>query len=239
MLETIQGLWIGPRLSTMEQLSIRSFLAHGHAYDLYVYRPTSGVPAGATVRDASEILPPESLFISWESYAAFSDVFRWRLLFERGGWWVDLDVVALRPFEFSEERVFATQSEGQGSKPTSGVARAPAGDLMLAWMCGRCDAKDKSRLAWSELGPDLVAQAIDNFDSRVYLAPPEVFCPLAWENFQLAVTSAPPAIPPDAYAVHLWASMWKRAGMDKDRSYPVRSLYESLKARYPCPPLSA
>src|SRR5258706_6206464 len=33
----IQGLWIGPTLSQMEQLSIASFLANGHEYHLFVY----------------------------------------------------------------------------------------------------------------------------------------------------------------------------------------------------------
>ena len=35
--DIIQGLWIGETLSTMEYLSIKSFLDNGHEYHLYTY----------------------------------------------------------------------------------------------------------------------------------------------------------------------------------------------------------
>src|SRR5205823_1893528 len=53
----IQGLWIGPQLSIMEQLSIASFLRNGHDYHLYIYNELPNVPKGVVIRDASEILP--------------------------------------------------------------------------------------------------------------------------------------------------------------------------------------
>ena len=39
----IQSLWIGERLSVMEQLSIRSYLDQGHPFHLYVYSPVEPV----------------------------------------------------------------------------------------------------------------------------------------------------------------------------------------------------
>ena len=38
----IQSLWIGDRLSALERLSIRSFLANGHGFDLYTYQRFEG-----------------------------------------------------------------------------------------------------------------------------------------------------------------------------------------------------
>jgi hypothetical protein len=128
MMQPIQGLWIGPRLSALEQLSIRSFLAHGHPYHLYAYEKISGVPAGVEIRNAEEILPSSLVFKVQDGYhAGFSDWFRWKLLLERGGWWADLDVVALRPFAFLGEYAFASEAQGQTAIPTSGVILAPAG----------------------------------------------------------------------------------------------------------------
>ena len=46
MSQIIQGLWVGPELSVMEQLSVSSFLRHGHQYHLYVYDDVKNVPAG-------------------------------------------------------------------------------------------------------------------------------------------------------------------------------------------------
>ena len=38
--EFIQSLWIGPRLSNMEHLCIKSFIDHGHKFHLYIYHLT-------------------------------------------------------------------------------------------------------------------------------------------------------------------------------------------------------
>lgn len=55
----IQSLWVHGRLSPMERLCIRSFLAHGHEFHLYAYGPLEGVPEGTRVVDAREILPED------------------------------------------------------------------------------------------------------------------------------------------------------------------------------------
>jgi len=104
----IQGLWIGPELSVMEQLSISSFLLNGHDYHLYVYDYVKNVPVGAVVRDANEILPASRIFQYKRSpsYAGFANFFRYKLLLERGGWWADTDTICVKPFDFPEEYVF-------------------------------------------------------------------------------------------------------------------------------------
>ena len=43
------------------------------------------------------------------SLAAFSNLFRYKLLLERGGWWVDTDVICLRPFRVRDELVIASE----------------------------------------------------------------------------------------------------------------------------------
>jgi hypothetical protein len=81
---TIQSLWIGGALSPMEQLSIASFLHHGHAFDLYVYDEVTNVPIGTTLRDANEILPRDRIFRYREhdTVSGFSNYFRYRMLLE-------------------------------------------------------------------------------------------------------------------------------------------------------------
>src|SRR5262245_49782027 len=93
-LPVIQMFWHGPPLSRMERLSIASFLQNGHAVDLHVYDEPAGVPAGVRLLDAARILPRSALFRHkrTQSLALFADWFRYRLLFEHGGIWVDSDV---------------------------------------------------------------------------------------------------------------------------------------------------
>ncbi|MBW4444611.1 MAG: hypothetical protein KME10_26090 [Plectolyngbya sp. WJT66-NPBG17] len=83
--KVIQGLWIGGELSTMEQLSIQSFLQNGHEYHLYTYQPVKNVPKGTIVKDGREILPENRIFTYQSgfgkgSYAGFADLFRFHLL---------------------------------------------------------------------------------------------------------------------------------------------------------------
>jgi len=41
----------------------------------------------------------------------FADLFRYKMLYEHGGWWVDLDLILLRPLTHSPPYCFATELE--------------------------------------------------------------------------------------------------------------------------------
>jgi hypothetical protein len=89
----------------MELLCIKSFMAHGHNFHLYTYTPVTGVPEGCIVKDGCEILGSDMIFTypngpERGSYGGFANMFRYKLLFDRGGYWVDLDIVCLKPFDF-------------------------------------------------------------------------------------------------------------------------------------------
>ena len=80
----------------MSVLCIKSFLDHGHAFQLFTYRNYDNIPAGTLVRDARDILPEEAIFHdSHNSLAPFSDWFRMKFLSQEGGFWVDMDVICL------------------------------------------------------------------------------------------------------------------------------------------------
>ena len=112
--DIFQSLWIGNSLSMMERLSIESFLHFGYEYHLYCYEEVNNVPQGATVCDAREILPAKEVFYYKHGFgkgspACFSDMFSYKMLLEKGNWWVDTDVVCVRPFDFQEEHVIGNQ----------------------------------------------------------------------------------------------------------------------------------
>src|SRR5829696_4895343 len=99
----VQGLWFYGDLPLLQQISIASFLANGHEYHLYTYGSVGNAPPGTTFRDAGELIPESKVFQDRgeKGYAAFADGFRYRLLLDRGGWWVDTDVVCLKFFDFA------------------------------------------------------------------------------------------------------------------------------------------
>jgi hypothetical protein len=113
----IHGLWVGRQLSRLEHLTLRSFLLKGHPFNLWVYDELEDdLPQGVVLRDASQILPRERIFLKEEpdlgsivgkkSYGPFSDLFRYKLLHDQGGVWVDMDVTCLRPFDFETPYLF-------------------------------------------------------------------------------------------------------------------------------------
>jgi hypothetical protein len=110
-------MWFGNQLSRLEQLTLRSFTHFGHEFHLWVYNDiATPLPVGVSLLDANSIIPSEKIFqnshydretgVGKGSLGAFSDLFRYKLLYEYGGIWVDMDVTCLRPFDFEEEYVF-------------------------------------------------------------------------------------------------------------------------------------
>src|ERR1041385_4639947 len=108
----MQSLWLGRGLSLMEHLSINSYLANGFDFHLYVYDKNINAPPGVTIKDANEVLPKNKIYtyeggVIQGSYAAFSNLFRYKLLLENGGTWTDLDMVCLRPIDLEQEYIFS------------------------------------------------------------------------------------------------------------------------------------
>jgi mannosyltransferase OCH1-like enzyme len=232
----IQSLWVGDALSAMEKLSIASFLAHGHEFRLYTYGPMSGIPNGARIEDASAILPAARIFRyrDHDSYAGFANYFRYKLLLERGGWWVDLDSVCLRPFDFEGDFVFSSQIRERGSQyPNVGFMKAPPSSGILTELWQACTAKDPAHITWGETGPVLLEQVLRRFELDACVQPSRVFCPVPYYDWERVLDpDASWSFAPETRAIHLWNEMWRRAGRDKNASYDPGCLYELLKRRY-------
>lgn len=231
----VQSLWIGDELSPLEQLSIRSFLANGHEYHLYAYRQPRYVPPGALCRDASRILPETAVFQyrGHASYAGFANFFRYCLLLRHGGWWADTDVICLRPFDFAEEYVFASEPDGAQAVVTNAVLKTPSGCGIMRRAAEICASKDPATLVWGETGPKLLGAMVRQFELDRRVVPPATFCPVPfreWERILSDEEEIP--LPADCLAIHLWNEMWRRNGCDKNQPYPAGSLYERLKQRF-------
>ena len=235
MNNAIQGLWIGSELSVMEQLSIASFLHNGHTYHLYVYGEVKNIPAGTVIKDANEILPRASIFqyTGSGSYAGFANFFRYKLLLERGGWWADTDIVCLKPFDFREDYVFASEKFKKDVLITCGVLKAPAGSEVMEFAWRVCQTKNPIDLIWGETGSKLMAEAIKKYSLQKYQKSHLVFCPLDYlEWSRVLEPAAEITFDETTCAIHLWNEMWRSAGQDKNASYLKQCLYEQLKQKY-------
>jgi len=232
----VQAMWIGDRLGYMEQLSIASFLHHGHEVHLYLYGPCQGVPAGTTVKDGRDILPEGQIFHYPSGYgkgspSAFSNLFRWALLFDRGGWWVDLDVVALRPFRFEGDYVLGPTNGSRGRpRLAAGVIHVPPRSRLMERCLEAARAADQETVLWGEIGPSLLARMARELGMEGVMQPPSVFYPIDAKDFWHFIRPGYSA--GDAVAVHLWAQLWRDYGLNPASRYPDGSLYEQLLRRY-------
>jgi len=232
----VQSLWIGTRLSVMEQLAIRSFLDHGHPFHLYTYGDVENVPAGTVVRPGTEILPEQEIFCYQSGYgkgsfSAFSNCFRYKLLLERGGWWADMDAVCLRPLDFPDEHVTGYEREPLGEwHVAAGLVKAPAGSPLIEYCWEHARTADPANLRWGQIGPRLVAEAVAAVDAPVRILDPPAFYPINhWQTWRLIRGRK---LPKNSYSIHLWNSQWRREGFSPDAVYDPRSIYEQLKRKH-------
>jgi len=235
MNDVIQGLWVGNELSVMEQLSIASFLRNGHEYHLYVYEDVKNIPSGTTIKDGNEILPESRIFQYKQqaSYAGFSNFFRYKLMLERGGWWVDTDTICLKPFDFEAEYVFSSEFAMGEEFINSGIFKAPIGSEVMAYAWRICESKDPERIVWGETGPRLMATAVRECLLERYAQSPEVFCPISYADWHRVLEpDADLKLTDRSYAIHLWNERWRAAGQDKNATYPDECFYESWKRSY-------
>ena len=219
----------------MERLAIRSFLAQGHEFHLYTYDEIAAVPAGTKLLDAAQILPASRIFryTGNGSLAGFANFFRYKLLLEKGGWWVDMDTVCLRPFWFDAPYVISSEISKGAAVIDIAALKAPPGSPLAEYAWKVCQSKDPQALRWGETGPSLLAEAVHHCGLAEYVLPPETFCPVAWSDWKSVLSAeAVPAFGPATHAIHLWHELWRDAGCDKDAAYPLGCLYEELKARY-------
>ena len=215
---TMQALWIGT-LTRMERLSIESFLRHGHGFELYVYEPVGAVPDGVVVKDANEIVPRARYdYEKFSTLGAFSDFFRWKLLLDKGGWWTDLDSICLRPFDFPAEYVISSEATREGGQHTNcGNLKFPKGSELARRLWAATEEFAIESIPWAKAGPALIKRMVSDLGLEAYVHPPETFCPVPWWDTRSFVDPTRRLqLPAEAYAVHLWHSVWGRLNLAVD-----------------------
>lgn len=255
--EPIQMLWIRGDLSRLELLSVRSFLANGHGIHLYTYEPSSNLPHGVQVKDAREIVPEDLAPMSpaapfaGGSMGAFSDWFRYHLLYARGGWWSDMDIVCLRPWQFPNGPLTAaTEESGYGRIANTCAMRFPAKHPLMEACCSAVTTLNIREVNISQTGPLLLQSRMTALGYNQLKCDPSVFCPVPWNaswqvwrplwrRFTLGEIKQRIRRPhlsrrftASTVAVHLWNETWRKCNIDKSARLSRSCFYERLQRRW-------
>ncbi|MBW7922797.1 MAG: hypothetical protein H3C51_11930 [Rubellimicrobium sp.] len=226
----LASFWVGDPLGPIEIASIKSFLRHGDS--ITVFSPHAlELPEGAKWRDANEIYPSETIIRHRKtgSAALHSDLFRYALMAKTDMIWVDLDVIALRKFDFESEWVFGWESH---SSINGAVLRLPKDSHALAallnlqpefrglpeYMSGfrrfRYHLKGLGkgltidRWPWGAIGPRAATHYLKKTGEISYAMPVSAFYSVPLVEASRFVTPGALSlaqVSPDAWGVHLWA----------------------------------
>ncbi len=227
----IHGLWIGKTLSALELLTINSFIRFGHEFHLWVYeKPITILPPKTVLRDAEQIISahevykrkkddPVLAFGKGSFSTPFSDLFRYKLLYEEGGWWVDMDVTCLRPFSITAPFFFNPHP----ILPMMGnIMKCPKGNAMILETYQRvkqeCNAETED---W------LLPNRILNEVSKKYQLDHYIGKNMGnrdwWPDIEAFIYGRR-KLPEQWFYFHWVNEMWRKHHLDKNRTYTASTL---------------
>jgi glycosyltransferase involved in cell wall biosynthesis len=236
----VNSFWHGAALPLNSWLCLKSFIDHGIAVSLYCYEPIE-VPPGVDLRDAGQILPRSRLFACRTgprlgSVNAFSDLFRYKQLFEKGGWWVDTDVLCLQATLPSQPLVFGWESEHELG---TAVLKFPRGHWLVEKLYIATEAIIEGRgnsLQWGEIGPSLLTYMVREHGLMEVASPSQVIYPISYSEFDVLLRPEKLEYVQrrtnDSIFLHLWQEMHRRAGLKPSTAPPIGSYLAAMFARH-------
>lgn len=229
--QTLRTFWHGETIGPYQLMCLKSFAVSGHRVEVFSYNRNLNVPDWIHVEDAAEVLPREFVLRPLGEEGAFAihaNLFRYALLQKVGGWWIDPDVLLLKP-DLPLGDVFFAGSDVFGRVPT-GVLKFPAGHGLLTEALAEIESLSGSLEDWERSGSALLTSLVERhklggkIQNRMPLGPvswfdvPDLFDPNSAERLNRLCK--------DFHFLHLHDEVWRRAGIPHDLAPPEGSLLD-------------
>jgi hypothetical protein len=233
--QVLQTFWHGEAISPYQLLCLRSFVDRGHRVEVFTYGP-SYLPGWLEHRNAAEIVPEENVLRSVGGFLAIDDdLFRYAVLNQRGGWWIDPDVLLLKP-DLPATDIFFAGPDAFGWTSTA-LLKFPKGHKVVRQGMETALAAIDTDAAPVSSGAALLTELIlrsdelgRDFQSREPLGPvswydvPVLFDPKRRKELQWLCESE--------QVLHLHADVWLRSGVPQRLAPPEGSLLDVLFATH-------
>ena len=243
-LPVARSFWFGNPITWIGFLSMQSYLSQGHSFELYAYEDIS-VPEGVSLKDANELIPESESFEMLNSidgirgrFTTFSNVFRYKLIHDKGGMWVDLDSICVKSIDINHPTglLFASERARTGLEINNcNIWVSDPGHPVLAALYSKAMSADQSSLHHLSFNKKFILDVFDvmGYDWTLYVAPVEWFCPIPWYNIQTIFSSSSdePArsLCNQSYAIHLFNNVIEADHRDLlHRPMKSRSLISDL-----------
>jgi hypothetical protein len=244
---------VGTELGDVELLTVSSFVKHGHKFHLWTYDDIkTPLPNGVKVMDAREIMPKEKVFCYPEdsdidmefakgSYAGFSDIFRYKLLYEKGGWWADMDVTCLKPFHHLHWNEYFFRSHWELPLVGNVMRVPPKSDLMKRCYKEASEKITEDNEEWHK-PIQILCDAVKDFGLSKYIRyglgnvdhMTELDLYLYRDtslNSDLWYPLPPPAFPDAWYFVHWMNATGEKKAMPESALFKLLNEYDLMKTK--------
>ena len=218
-LPIIRSFWFGNPMNWICDLSMKSYIRQGHKFELYTYEDFP-VPKGVMIMDANKIVPESASFQMMNSvdgirgrYSTFANIFRYKLLFDKGGVWSDLDSICIKPLIFDNdiEVMFATEGSKSGIEINNcNIFVANSGNALFGKLYKSSVSKDIDSLEHLSFNKKFIIETMEEMgiDWMTYVSPKEMFCPIPWYKIHQIFSSKNEfnlmGMMKNTYAIHIY-----------------------------------
>jgi mannosyltransferase OCH1-like enzyme len=240
--ETANFFWDGSDLGLYEERCISSFIKHNFSVNVWSFQLLT-LPKGAELKDANQFLDIEYLYKITQggkpkSIAAFSDLFRYKVLEENGGWWFDTDCICLKD-QLEFKSLLKNKNIVVGYESTNYINGAVLSfvDKSLAK-----ESFEKSmsilqnnnfNIKWGDIGPRLITSIIQEkkLENEIYTE--DYFYPIHYKDAMTALnvnhTIDINSKTKNSYVYHCWNEILKKHNVDKRIPPPENTfIYEKF-----------
>ncbi|MBZ7952521.1 hypothetical protein H2258_04050 [Campylobacter sp. RM9939] len=247
MKQEVSSFWYTPKgykgIGLMELLSIKSFLDNNYKFILYTYNlddkifnQLDKIFNDFELKDANEIIPFDEYFNDdrGAGVAAFSDYFRYKMLYARGGVWVDLDMICLYHINLDQEYIFSQEIDEDENHPriTTSFLKFPKNCDFGKILINEAEKiiNHKKQIPWGVIGPSFLAEWVKKNQLKKYAWDYKKTCQIPWlkakdfiEKNDVLDTNQP--------FIHLFSEMWNTYEMNKNCFYK-NGIYAYLLKKY-------
>jgi hypothetical protein len=181
------SMWLGPELSIMEQACISSYLSKDITFILYIYEPLKNIPQGTIIENGNKIIPYEK-YKKYNNPSFFSNLFRYKRLYELGGIWVDTDLICLQPLDkllTYNEYIFSSEISKNQQHINAGIIGCPQRSLLMLDCYNEVKRTIKTKeVKQGMLGPKLLKNNVEKHQLEHYTEPYFVFCVYGYKEIE-------------------------------------------------------
>jgi mannosyltransferase OCH1-like enzyme len=233
--QVVQTFWHGDVIGPYQLVCLRSFADCGHQVEVFSYDSHLQLPGWIERRNAAEILPRDKVLRPLGGRLAIhANLFRYALLHQRGGWWINPDVILIKP-DLPAADIFFAGRDDFGLTST-GMLRFPKGHPIVKAGLEKTLSLAETAADWDASGAMMLTELIRQHGLGSHLHLREPLGPISW--FDVPALFSPSQrehlerLCQSAQVLQFHDDVWRRSGVPQWLGPPEGSLLDSLFQRH-------